>query len=421
MRHLKSIIGSSIGNVMEWYDFGLFAVYSPLFSKLFFPTSSPQAGVIAIFSIFAAGFLCRPIGALLFGYLGDRQGRAKTLRLSILMISVPTLLIGCLPTFESAGLLAPILLTLIRLWQGISLGGEFSGNIIYLAEVAPQKRRGFFASLAGTGANIGILLATFVSLSTSYFFADKGFETWGWRIPYLLSGFICLFIYATRLQMNETKVFEYLKQKKLLVTNPISTVFKANIPQMARTAGLVCMGSTFYYTCFIYMPSFMTQNLHFTLAQAMRTITIYVAAMIVLVPLAGMLCDYVGRRKLFLFNSMFIMLIAIPGFYFMSSEYEWLVYLVLGIFTIASSLEQGTTAITVVENYPIPARYTGLSFGYNAGAAIFGGTAPLVCEWLISKTSSILAPAVYAVLCAFITGVIVLLFVPETRNKSLEN
>lgn len=416
---LRSIISSSIGNLLEWYDFGLFAIYSPLFSRLFFPSADSHTALVMTFGVLAIGFLCRPIGALIFGYLGDRRGRVQTLRLSILMISLPTLLIGFLPTYAGVGIAAPILLILIRIWQGISLGGEFSGNLIYLAESAPKKYRATITSLAGTGANLGILLASLVSALSSYIMSDALFQSIGWRIPYILSGFLSLFVYFTRLQMQETQVFTQLKKEHRLAKNPIKTVMKSNLPYVLRTIGLVCMGSTFYYLSFIYMPTFLMQNLHFSITKASTLITFFIGTMIVLVPVAGFICDQVGRRKMLLFNAAFIAIVTIPGFYFLIDQHSIIIFLILAMFTIASALEQATTSISVVENYPVPARYTGLSLGYNVGNALFGGTAPLICEWLITKTHLLLAPAFYVVICAIFTGFVVFFFVNETRNNSL--
>jgi MHS family proline/betaine transporter-like MFS transporter len=197
----RTIISSSIGNILEWYDFGLFAINSVLFSQLFFPNASPENRLIETFSVFAVGFLCRPIGALIFGYLGDKRGRALTLRMSILMISLPTLFIGFLPTYASVGVLAPILLTVTRIWQGISIGGEYSGSLVYLAEIAPAKLRATITSFASSGANLGILLATVVGLLCDTIFSNDVFMRWGWRIPYMLSGILSLIIYTTRLNL----------------------------------------------------------------------------------------------------------------------------------------------------------------------------------------------------------------------------
>jgi MFS transporter, MHS family, proline/betaine transporter len=419
IKYRSSILSSSLGNILEWYDFGLFTIFSSLFGHLFFPSEDPHTAMIATFSIFAVGFICRPIGALIFGYLGDRKGRARTLRLSVLMITLPTLFIGCIPSYQQIGILAPILLTLTRVWQGISIGGEYSGNIIYLAEIAPSRYRATLTSLAGTGANIGVLLAGLVGIASSHLFTEQALHAWGWRIPYLISGIFCLFIYRFRLQIHETQVFDYLKHKKKLVSNPIKVALRDNYLQILRTLGLVCMGSTFYYFCFIYLPLFLTQTMKFTVFNISAVISLFIGSMIILVPIAGFICDKVGRRKMLLFNSIFITLAVVPGFYLLQLNNFTLLLIVLAVFTLASSLEQGTTSVAVVENFPPPARYTGLSLGYNIGNGLLGGTVAIVCESLLTSTSSMLAPALYIAFCAFITGLVVYFFVPETRGERL--
>lgn len=419
MRYFSSILSSSLGNILEWYDFGLFTIFSSLFSRLFFPTENPQLALIATVSIFAIGFLCRPIGALLFGYLGDRYGRAKTLRLSILMIFLPTLCIGCLPSYHQLGIAAPILLTLIRMWQGISIGGEYSGNLIYLAETAPTKYRATFTSFASMGSNIGILLAALVGIISTTLLSEQMLFTWGWRIPYLVSGLFCLFIYTFRLQIKETHVFSELKHKMLLAQNPIKIIFEKNFPQLLRTLGLVCMGSTFYFFCFVYLPIFLKQNLHLPIHLISIMMSILISMMIIFVPLAGFICDSFGRRKMLLFNASFIIILLIPGFYFLSHNTLMMIILILTLFTLASSLEQGTTPVSVIENFPPPARYTGVSLGYNLGNGFLGGTVPIICEWLMIHTSLSLSPAFYITACAIITGLVVFFFVPETQGKNL--
>lgn len=415
---IKSITASSIGNILEWYDFGLFAMYSTLFSQIFFPSSYPNVAFITTLTVFAIGFLCRPIGALLFGILGDRKGRVKTLRFSILMISLPTLLIGCLPTYATIGIAAPILLMLVRIWQGISIGGEYSGNIIYLAEMSPTRYRATMTSLAGAGANFGILLATLVGILSHTVFSETIFREWGWRVPYLLSGILSLIVYRARLQMQETMVFEHLKNQKLITSNPIKTVFNHQFLELLRTVGLVCVGTTFYYFCFIYTPMFLFKN-HFSFMEVSSLMTLLLVTMIVLVPIAGRICDAVGRRHMLLFNAFFIMLIIIPGFYIMQKNYLPGILFVLFIFVIASSLEQGATPTALVENYPAVTRYTGLSLGYNLGNGLLGGTIPVVSEYLIVKTHFSLAPAFYVAACAAITGLIALFFVKETQHVDL--
>lgn len=412
----KSIISSSLGNILEWYDFGLFAIYSSIFSRLFFPSSNPHTALIATFSVFAIGFFCRPIGAILFGYLGDRHGRAKTLRLSVLMISIPTLLIGCLPTYQHVGIIASLMLLMIRIWQGISIGGEYSGNFIYLGEVAPLKYRSFYTSLAATGANIGILLAMLIGFIMTGMMNQTELNSWGWRIPYLISGIFCIFIYLTRLNIEETAVFEAMKKNHLIVKNPLLFVLKNHGYEVLRTLGLICMGSTFYYFSFIYLPIVLNQNLHFSMLKITHIEIYFMAIMIVLVPLAGLLNDRVGRYKMLLMNAVLICLITIPLYYLLLQSHWWIILLVLSLFMIVSSLEQGTTPAILVENFPASARYTGISLAYNMGNGFLGGSIPLICTWLTHKTNNSLSPAFYITFCAIITLSFVLALKQKVRK-----
>ena len=419
MKYFSSILSSNLGNLLEWYDFGLFTIFSPLFSRLFFPSQDPHVALLATFSIFSIGFLCRPIGALLFGYLGDHIGRAKTLRFSILMISLPTFAIGCLPTYQSIGIFAPLFLTLIRMWQGISIGGEYSTNLVYLAETASPKNRGIFTSLASMSANIGIFLALLVGMITSMLFTEPLLQTWGFRIPYLLSGLFCLILYHFRLRMKESLTFDYLKQNNYLIKNPIKLVFKKNFPQLLRTLGLVTMGSTFYYFCFIYIPTYLSQHAQLSIRSVSTLMSIFIGLMIILVPLAGFVSDRVGRKRMLLFNATLITFFTIPGFYFLQFHNMMIIISVLLIFTIFSSLEQGATPASIIENFPLPARCTGVSLGYNLGNGFLGGTVPMVAEWLITHTHMVLAPAIYIAFCASITLLVVFFFVPTVAHKYL--
>lgn len=413
MNFKKAIFNSSIGNILEWYDFGLFAIFSPLFSRLFFPTADLHASLIATFGIFAIGFFCRPVGALIFGYLGDTQGRAKTLRLSILMIAVPTLIVGLLPTYQKVGMLAPMLLLLIRMWQGICIGGEYSGNLIYLSESAPPQHRATCTSFASAGSNLGILLAAIMGSLCSYSFSETTLADWGWRLPYLVSGIFSLLMYQFRLRLDETRIFQQLKNDRRLVTNPVKVVFKNNLNQLLRTVCLVCMGSTFYYFIFVYLPFYLSQNKSADIYSVSTLMTCFVGAMILLVPVAGYICDRIGKKKMLLFNATLIICIVIPGFYWLQGDSLLSMIMVLLMFTLASSLEQGTTPVVVVETFPPEARYTGVSLGYNLGNGLLGGTVPMICEWLSVNTATPLAPAIYIVACAALTGLVVLLFVPD--------
>lgn len=368
---------------------------------------------MATVSIFSIGSFCRPFGALLFGYLGDKYGRASTLRLSILMIVIPTILLGILPTYQQIGIFAPIFLLLIRMLQGVSVGGEYSGSIIYFAESAPPKHGAFTTSFACIGANLGILIASLVGIMTTSFFSETTLLHWGWRITYLASGILCLLIYFFRLKLVETPTFIALKQQHRISKNPIIRVFKNDLRYIFRTIGMVCMGTTFYFFCFVYLPIYLKQIPGHSIQDVSILMSIMISLMIVFVPIAGIICDRFGRRKMLLFNAILITIITVPAFYGMQI-YNGIIF--SGIFlllTIASSLEQGTTPVALVENFPTDARYTGVSLGYNLGNGFLGGTVPLVCGWLLQITQITILPAIYIAACAIVTGLVVFFYIPE--------
>ena len=195
---VNQIARSSLGNVLEWLDFGLFIFLAPVIGNIFFPSDYPELSQMAAFGVFAGGFLCRPIGGIIFGHFGDKYGRANPLRLSILIITFSTLLGGLIPSYASIGILAPILFTLLRLSQGIAIGGEYSGIMTYLVESAPQKRRGFIGSFAATGANLGFFIATILTLLLQHYFNIDTINKWAWRIPFIFMGIVGGFISYSR-------------------------------------------------------------------------------------------------------------------------------------------------------------------------------------------------------------------------------
>lgn len=419
--NIRSILAVSFGNILEWYDFALFTAYADIFAQHFFPNSDPYAAMLAVFGIFAAGFICRPLGAIIFGHFGDKSGRIKTLRASILIISIPTFLIGCLPTYANIGVYAAVLLTLIRLTQGVCMGGEFTGIIIYLCETAPKRHRGLLSSFAATGANMGILLATVVVSLLAKTLPQDMVAAWGWRLPFLLGGAFGVAVYWLRLNLTETQVFNSLLEKHDVAKVPLNEVLLGAPWLILRTIGLVCMGATFYYLCFIYLSNYLNDVISMPLAKATQLLSIFILTMLVLVPLAGVACDKLGRKTMLLTIAGLIIISIVPIFNWLASGQMPLMLLALTLLTLISSMEQGTTAVTVVENFPARLRYTGISLGYNLGYALFGGTAPLIAAWLFKTTGSPLSPAYYLMFWACVTLLVVVFTVSETKACSLEN
>ncbi|MCL9683602.1 MFS transporter [Legionella maioricensis] len=398
----KEILISSLGNTIEWFDFGLFIFMAPIIGAKFFPQSSAGNATIEALIVFAAGFLCRPLGGIVFGYFGDTRGRAKTLRISILIITISTFLVGVIPSYEEAGIIAPVLFILLRLIQGLSIGGEYSGIMIYLAESAVRSRRGFITSFAATGANLGFLLATVTLILLHFLFSEEVIKAWAWRLPFLFIGLPGSLIIYYRFKLSETKVYSHLQQTHHLESRPFITAIKFAPYQLLKILGLTCMGSTFYYVFVGYMPTYLEHYIGFSLTDALTMESYLLITMLFTVPLAGICGDYFTRKKMLLLTSIAVILLVFPCFYLLQAKSLSLALLSLGIATILSSFDQGNTLTAVVENCPENVRYSGIAFSYNLGNALFGGTTPLVVS-LLTQNVSLIAPAYYLILMAGIT------------------
>ena len=375
---------------------------APIIGAKFFPQASAGNATIDTLMVFAAGFLCRPLGGIFFCYFGDTRGRAKTLRISILIITISTFLVGVIPSYEEIGPTAPTLFILLRLIQGLSIGGEYSGIIIYLAESSPPNKRGLTTSFAAIGANLGCLLATVTLMLLHLFFNDGAITAWAWRLPFLLIGLPGSLIIYYRFKLSETPVYSQLQKKQLLEPIPFIAAIKFAPYQLLKILGLTCMGSTFYYVFFGYMPTYLERHMGFSLANALTIESFMLIIMLFTVPLAGMCGDYFTRKKMIQITSIAILFLVLPCFYLLQFKSLLLVLLSLGIATILSSLEQGNTLTAIVENCPANVRYSGIAFSYNFGNALFGGSSPLVVTLLAEKIS-LITPAYYLIFMAGMT------------------
>lgn len=395
----KQIIISSLGNTIEWFDFGLFIFMAPIIGAKFFPQGSASTTTLEALIVFAAGFICRPLGGIFFGYFGDTHGRKGTLRISVLIITISTLLIGIMPAYQDIGYLSTILFILLRLVQGLSIGGEYSGVMIYLAESAPNNKRGFITSFAATGANLGFLLATLILMLLNIVFSKNAINDWAWRLPFILVGLPGSLIIYYRFKLSETIVYRNLQENHQIKSIPFFSAIKFAPYQLLKIFGLTCMGTTFYYFFVGYMPIYLK---HYEMLSSLNILFIQsclLIAMLFMVPLGAMCGDYFTRKKMLIITSILIILFIFPCFYILQTKSILLILLALFMIAILSSLEQGNTLTAVVENCPENVRYSGIAFSYNLGNALFGGTAPLVFS-LLSDNVSFIAPAYYLWLMA---------------------
>ncbi len=398
----KQILAISLGNTLEWLDFGLIIYMAPLIGGAFFPHHHDMTATFETLTVFAVGFICRPLGGILFGHFGDTHGRANPLRLSVLLIALSTILISILPSYKTIGWLSPVLFVLIRLAQGISIGGEYTGVMIMLVESAPKDKRGFITSFAATGANLGFLLATLLLVLLKMFLNPQAIADWGWRLPFLIAGLPGILILYYRFRLSETRVYSRLQAAHRLTAMPFVAVLTLAPKQLLIILGLTCMSSSFYYIFFGFMPTYLNLFVGIPLQSSLFMQSLLLVAMLLLVPFAGFLGDRLSRKKMLLLTASCIVLFAIPCFMLLVTANQGPILLAMMIATCISSLDQGNSLAAVVENCPENVRYSGIAFSYNLGMALFGGTAPLVVSLLQAK-GGVLMPAYYLIVMACIS------------------
>lgn len=392
---LRNTIGGVIGNVLEWYDFAVFGYFAPIIAEKFFPSADPIASLINAFGVFAAGYLVRPIGGIVFGHLGDRLGRKYALQLSVMIMVVPTTLLGLLPTYSDVGILAPILLIIIRLVQGFSVGGELIGSVSYMTEVAPPSKRGFLGSFSFMGAVGGVLLGSLVATIAHGLFDSSVINEWGWRVPFLFGFLVGAFGLWMRKGLVETTDFKSARERGQIAKNPVKEVIRRMPLRIIHLIGLIFVNAGAFYTIFVWWPTYIGKIIEPPIQHAFIINTLAMIFFMLLLPLFGLLSDYIGRRKMMI--SGIIVFIAISYPLFVWTDQGILIHALATqfIFTLVMATFSGPLAATMIEMFPTNMRYSGIAIGYNFAQSLVGGTSPLICTWLISRTNNISSPAFY--------------------------
>lgn len=415
----KYIFASVIGNGLEWYDFAIFGYFSPIFSKQFFPTESPLASLMSIFIVFAVGLLSRPLGALFFGKLADIGGRKKSLLASVLLMGFSTSLMGCLPTYDSIGILAPVLLTSFRILQGISLGGEFTSSITFLIEHSPDSRRGFSGSWITFGGILGSAFGMAVATLTSLLTTSEQLYDWGWRLPFLVGlGVACLGYYL-RNRAEETPHFLELQKTQTIEPSPIKTAFKEHFSEISSLIAVLLPSSVWTYLLFVFLPTYLTRikNWEFSTSLLMNSIPIVVS--LGLFPFAGHLSDKWGRKKI-IASGLILLIIAAPLTFLAINEGNLLHIMLLQILiSLALVLTVSPVAALMVEQFPTRVRNTGISITYHIPSGIFGGLTPLILTSLITYSAGgMLLPTLF-VLTVTLLGLVSLSQMEETHELAV--
>lgn len=404
----RTLMAGAIGNVLEWYDFALYGYFAPVFAAMFFPSDQPSVSLLSAFGVFAIGFLARPLGALVFGYIGDTVGRREALTWSIILMAVPTVIVGLLPTYAAIGIAAPLALTLCRFLQGLSVGGEFTGSVTFLVEHAVPSQRGYIGSWAGFSAQVGALLGSGMGALVASNLTDEALHQWGWRLPFLLGSLIAFVGWYLRTRIPESPAFEQVRQARALSTAPIREVFTHQRIALAQVVGLVWVHGVGFYLLFVYLTTYLSSVTAVPLATVLMINTACMLLLAVLIPFMGRLSDTVGHKLLLLIGAAGLAITAYPSFIWLASGDLTLVWAAYVWLTVLMSCYLGPFFAVVVELFPTAQRYTGLSAGYNIAAALFGGTAPLTATLLIQWSGDILSPSLYLSLCALIALSVIL-------------
>ncbi|GAA4534047.1 MFS transporter [Amycolatopsis samaneae] len=413
----RSVAAGAVGVFVHWFDWAAYAYLASTIATVFFPAGNTTAGLLAVFGVFAVSFGIRPIGALVFGPLGDRIGRKRTLSIVIFVMSGATLVIGLLPGYAEIGIAAPLLLVFLRLLQGFAAGGEFGSAASFLAEFAPRRRRGFGVSWLEVGSLLGFLTGSFVFFLLSTGLSDAQLASWGWRVPFLIAAPLGVIGFVIRNKIEDTPEYRTLEATDNVPRSPVRELFRNNRKQLLQAAGLMTMMHVPFYAVLTYLVTYQTDYLGHSAGSAAILSTVISLVGLVLVPAFGRLSDRVGRRPVLLGAGVALFVLATPAFLLMRAGLAgtWIGGLVLGV-VLAAIL--GTYAVWSAEIFPTRTRQGGLSIAYNVTAALFAGTVPYLMTVLISATGSTLVPGPY-LMAAAVVGLIAAYSMRETAGNPL--
>jgi len=414
----RVVTSAAIGQFVEWYDFVVYAYSAAIIARLFFPNSDPTAALLSTFAVYAVGFVMRPLGGFVFGSLGDRIGRQRVLSVVILMMGGATIAIGLLPTYAEVGLLAPVLLVVCRLIQGLSAAGETIGSNAFVAEHAPSERRGLYVAFTYSFANLPPIAAALLVLLLTNVMTGEDYAAWGWRIPFLIGGPLALVGLYIRRRVDESPAFKAMQAAKRVASTPLRDAVRDQKKAMGFSFALAAFSSLGFYTLAGYFVSYLTATVGLDRNAALisNSVALFVAFLAMI--LGGFLSDRFGRKPLLLIGLALNAVLCIPAY--MLAAQGSLATAVLGqsILAVACGLFWGPLGIALIELFPTRTRYSASAVSYNLAYTIFGGTAPFLGTYLVAQSGSKIAPAVYMAVVS-VAALLILAMIPETSKRSL--
>jgi MFS transporter, MHS family, proline/betaine transporter len=422
----KAITAASLGNALEWFDFGVYGFVAYALGQVFFPSATPGIQMIAALATFSVPFLIRPLGGIFFGMLGDKYGRQKILAITIIIMSISTFCIGLIPSYASIGIWAPILLLLAKMAQGFSVGGEYTGASIFVAEYSPDRKRGFMGSWLDFGSIVGFVLGAGIVVLISSIVGEARFMEWGWRIPFFIAlplGVLGLYL---RHALEETPAFQQhvdkLEQgdRQGLQDGPqvsFRDIASKHWKSLLACIGLVISTNVTYYMLLTYMPSYLSHNLHYSEDHGVLIIIAIMLGMLFVQPVMGMLSDRFGRRPFVIIGSIALLLLAYPSFLLINSGQLSLIFAGLLMLAVILNCFTGVMASSLPAMFPTHIRYSALASAFNISILVAGLT-PTAAAWLVEYTTNLMMPAYYLMVIAII-GLITGIYMQETANKPL--
>ena len=405
----RALIGSAVGSTVEWYDYFLYGTMSAtVFGKLFFPSTNAITSQLLALASFALAFLIRPFGGIIFSHIGDRIGRKKTLVITLSLMGLSTVLVGLAPTYASIGVWSPTALIILRLLQGLALGGEWGGGLLLAVEYAPANRRGLYGAVPQVGALVGLALGNFITSGLSMAFSKSAFYSYGWRIPFLLSIVLVLFGLWIRHRIDETPSFMRVREAKVEKKLPLLTTLTQHWRAVLVVIGAKFIETSSFFLFAIFAVSYLI-GLHYTRVAALNIVLIGALICIPMMLIYGRLSDFIGRRKMFQFGTVLAMIYILPFFWLMSLGSVWICTLAVIVgFSFIWPIYGALLGTLFAESFPPEVRYTGVSLGYQVGAAIVGGPMPLIATALLAYyNKNYMSVGLFIIACGIVSLVAV--------------
>ena len=420
----RAASASFMGNFVEWFDYAAYGYLATVIALTFFPQTDKATGLLATFAVFALSFFVRPLGGLVWGHFGDKYGRRSALSWSILIMSISTFCIGILPTYNHIGLWAPALLLLIRLFQGFSASGEYAGASAFLAEYAPEGKRGLYTSIVPASTAAGLLFGAVFVAGLHSWMSVEDLHSWGWRLPFLLAAPFGLVGRYIRMSLQDTPKFlemeKRLEAKECATHAPVRELLTLHRRSVITGIGVTCLNAVAFYLLLSYMPTYLSTEMGMSESDSFMASTVSLATYIGLIFLMGKLSDLFGRKTMLLTASVLFLALTWPLFGMLNNQPLVVILMIQIAFGAILAMNDGTLPCFLAEIFPTRVRFSGFAFSFNIANAVFGGTAPFIATWLIQLTGNKMAPAWY-LLAAAAVALIAMLASRETAHKALQD